>query len=302
MVGAVGALAGAGWNAVSEDEGGGDGIRVSEVYSDDQVQIVSDEKVSAAKAKSLANRIEKAWDFDESRQHWADPTPLQKPLTVAVLSNDAFGKLTGDTTGATAGVTTGPDLFAVPDRVLGRRNAQDENTIAHELGHIQDIRECGERIEDVPIYLQEGKEYLLGECYPLEEKMKNPHITYVGDALKRLTGKDADWLMKHFRHAADEQASGNVGFFGEVTGALFVEFLRVRLNHPDAVAQVAGVISDVGKGKSYDAAFRSHFGLSPKEAEKQFVDFIARTDGNPVARLEGTLFDPERTNLDPRPA
>jgi hypothetical protein len=276
----------------SSDGDSSNDVQVVQVYRDDFVRIVSDKDVSQAQARSLADRIEKAWQFDSRNQHWEDQKRLDRPLTVAVLSREAFGDLTGDFTGSTAGVTTGPDLFAVPETVLGRQQAQDENTIAHELGHVQDLREAGKQIDQIPIYLQEGKEYLLGEEYPLAEGMKNPHLQYVADALARLKGTDASWLLSHFRTVQDEGRPGNVGFFGEVTGALFVEFLRVHLGAGDAVDKLADVVEAVGHGEEFPTAFRKRFGMELSDAEKAFVQFIGKTEGNPAERLAGTLFDP----------
>src|SRR5207253_3037682 len=102
-----------------------------------------------------------AYQFDSSVQRWDDATKLDEQITVAVLSTRAFEQLTGDSGGRVAGVTTGPNVFAVPARAVQDHSADTENTIAHELGHIQDLREAGRNIQHVPIYLQEGKEYLL---------------------------------------------------------------------------------------------------------------------------------------------
>ena len=270
-----------------------DGLQAHEVYRDARVQVVSDEAVTQTQAKALATRIEKAYDFDKTAQKWPSAQVLDAPLTVAVLTNGAFGRFTGDTSGSIAGVTTGPNLFVMPDRVLGRRNAQDENTIAHELGHVQDFREAGKRLEQVPIYLQEGKAYILGENYPLAENMKNPHIQYVGNALKQLTGDQARDILKTFRTNADEANAGPKGFWGEVTGALFVEFLRTRMGgtgSADAVPKLASVTAAVGGGESYGQAFHEQFGVTPAQAESSFIDYVQRTEGQPVDRFRGTLF------------
>lgn len=271
---------------------------VREIYSDKQVKIVSDESLTVADARALAERCEAAYRFDAKAQGWSDTRPLETPLTVAVLSRGAFASVTGDSTGSVGGVTVSPNVFVVPDTVLGRRSALDENVIAHELGHVQDLREAGKAISKVPIYLQEGKEYVLGETYPLSEKMKNPHLVYVAQALGNITGADARDVMQHFRTVEDEAKSGPRGFIGETTGALYVEFLRTRLSSvgpgqgkPDAMHRVANVISSVGKGASYDAAFKAQFGVSSRESETQFVAYVAATEGNPRARLSGTVFN-----------
>lgn len=268
-------------------------VRIQTIYQDEHVHVVSDQPIDPAKGKLLSERIETAYKWDQKQQHWANKDVLNSPLTVAVLSRPMFSALTGDMTGSVAGVTTGPNLFVMPDAVMDRKSAMDDQTIAHELGHVQDFREGGERLKEVPIYLQEGKEYVLGEKYPLSEHLPNPHIQYVAKTLGEITGRDAQRVMDHFRVAADEANSGNFGFMGETTGALFVEYLRTRLGGKgvaDAVPRVAQTITQVGNGASYDEAFTRQFGVSPKTAERDFVTFIAATEGNPQARLGGTLF------------
>jgi hypothetical protein len=275
-----------------------EGLELWSVYRDQHVHVVSDEPINPQAGKALSDKIEKAYDWDEGQQHWNREEPLGTPLTVAVLSRQNFSALTGDSTGSVAGVTTGPNLFVVPDSVLGRKSAMDDETIAHELGHVQDFREGGEGLQQVPIYLQEGKEYCLGERYPVSEKMKNPHTQYVGNILGKISAQDAQRVMTHFRTGEDEAQSGNFGFIGETTGALFVEYLRTRLGGkgvPDALPRIANVISQVGTGQSYDQAFRSQFGVDPQQAERSFVQYIHDTEGNPTARLSGTLFAPKKS-------
>ena len=97
-------------------------------------------------------------------------------------------------------------------------------------------------------------------------------------------------MIQRFRTGEDEARSGAFGFIGETTGALFIEFLRVRMGKRDALPKVAEVISEVGRGESYDAAFKRQFGVPPREVEAAFVDFIADTEGSPQDRLAGTLF------------
>lgn len=265
------------------------GLNVRPVYSDKFVRIVSDERVSQTAAKSLAARVEAAYQRDIVVQRWEDTKSLARPLTVAVLSGPGFEALTGDESGSVGGVTISADTFVVPDRVLGRATAQDQDTIAHELGHVQDLREAGARIREVPIYLQEGKEYLLGDSYP----KNNPHLRYVAQALAGVKAELAEDVMFHFRTVEDEMRSGPMGFYGETIGALYVEWLRTRANghgFPDAIQRVANVIENVGNGRSYEAAFQKEFGESPSISEQKFIRFIKDTEGKPKERLAGTLY------------
>ncbi|MBF5041365.1 hypothetical protein FGE12_03125 [Aggregicoccus sp. 17bor-14] len=270
----------------------GGGLSLQPVYEDGQVNVVSDEPLSSAQARALAQRIEAAYAYDAAEQRWRDGGPLHTPLTVAVLSAQAFARVTGDASGSTAGVTAGPNLFVVPDSVLGRRQPQAEDTIAHELSHVQDFREAGPRLASVPIYLQEGKAYLLGDRYPQKEGLGNPHVAYVAQQLGALTARDAAAVMTHFREPQDE-TPGAFGFIGEVTGSLYVEFLRTRLGgtgFPDALERVADTVAAVGRGVSYEQAFVQRFGLPPADAERAFVRYIGETEGRPDERLRGTVY------------
>jgi len=271
------------------------GTAVHEVFHDSAVRVVSDEAITDAQAQAFAKRVEAAYAFDTAQQQWQAQEPLRSPLTVAVLSQGAFSAFTGDITGSVAGVTTGPDLFVVPDSVLSRPNdALVENTIAHELAHVQDFREGKSGLNQVPIYVQEGKAYVLGERYPLTEHLKNDHIAYVAGELAKVSADKARTVLAHFRTASDE-GNNPEGFLGETLGALFVEFLRTPLSgaaHPDAIQRLAIVTEQTGQGQTFDKAFQAQFGFSLKSAEESFLAHLKRTEGDPSARFQGTLFDP----------
>lgn len=264
--------------------------QLHEVFADDQVQVVADAPVSKSQAKALAARVERAYRSDQRALHWHTRAPLKAPLTVAVLSPAAFTRFTGDASGAIAGVTTGPNLFVVPSRVLGRPSVDDEDTLAHELVHVQDFREAGAGIEKVPTYLVEGRAYLLGDGYA---KRDTPHNKDVARTLGRISAQQADAVLEHFTDARDEQQDPRVVYLGEITGALFVEFLRTRLGgrgRADAMARLSAVTEAVGHGSPYRAAFAAKFGVSLEHARAQFTQYLEKTDGDPAERLRGTLY------------
>src|SRR5262249_23035050 len=126
--------------------------------------------LSKAKAQAVAKKIEDAGKFDAAQQQWPNSSPLGKQIVVEVLSKKGFDAvLGGDSTGV-AGVTLSPDLMAVPDTVATKSTPDDDDTIAHEVSHVQDERQGGNRIDLVPTYLQEGKAYVLGDSYPIALK------------------------------------------------------------------------------------------------------------------------------------
>jgi len=271
--------------------------RLHTVFSDSLVKIVSDENLSLDQAKAVAKKIEDANAFDIAQQGWTNTKPLGKQITVEVLTKAGFDKLLGGDSTGVAGVTMDANTMAVPDDLTSRQNPDDDDTIAHEVSHVQDFREGGRHLDDVPIYVQEGKAYSLGDMYPiaLKEDDKDPVLGGIADSLGKLTGAQAQDVMDHYRTAADESAPGRNGFRDETTGALYIQFLKTRLGgagKSDAVPRMAQVIADVGKGIKYDDAFKKQFGVTPKESEAAFVKYVKDTEGKPAERLKGTVWAP----------
>ena len=267
--------------------GGGGESAMYVDYQDTQLRVVSDHPLSSSDARSLAARIERAWAHDTKVQRWDDQRPLQKQLTVAVLSAQAFARFTGDDTGSVAGVTTGKDLLVVPNRVLHGTTPDDEDTIAHELSHVQDFREAGDAMDSVPTYLEEGKASVIGDAWGRDPR----HLADTARTMASLTAEDAAYLLKNFRSASAERRPPQFVYAGEVTGALFVEFLATHVNR-DAVVHLSDAVEAAGKGTRFTTAFAKAFGLSLTEAEQRFVAFIRDTEGEPSRRLAGTLYEP----------
>jgi hypothetical protein len=256
-------------------------------FQDTQVRVVSDHPLGAADAKALAARIERAWIHDTKVQRWDDQRPLQKQLTVAVLSAPDFARFTGDDTGSVAGVTTGKDLFVVPDRVVHATTREDEDTIAHELSHVQDFREAGDAMDSVPTYLEEGKASVIGDAWGGDAQ----RLASSARTMASLSADDVAYLLENFRSASAERRPPQFVYAGEVTGAMFVEFLATHVNK-DAVAHLSDAVEAAGKGTRFTTAFTKAFGISLTEAEQRFVTFIRDTEGDPSRRLAGTLYAP----------
>ena len=259
-----------------------------DAFEDAQVRVESDQPVTRAEAKALAARVERAYASDSSVQRWDDRGPLRAKLTVAVLSAENFARFTGDNTGSIAGVTTGPDTIVVPERVLRGATLDDENTLAHELAHVQDFREAGDGMVSVPIYLEEGKAYVLGDAYAREPR----HLADVARTMASFSADDAAYLLKNFRHASAERRPPQFVYAGEVMGALFVEYLATHVKR-DAVVRLCDAVEATGRGQRFTDAFKKAFGLSLPAAEQRFVDFMRDTEGQPGRRLAGTLYAPQ---------
>ncbi len=283
--------------SISGGGAGRQGVGTQVIYDDGRVRVVSDEALPRATAVALAHKVERFYDWDARQEHWKNPRPLAAPLTVAAVSREQFTAVTGDPTGSVGGFTTGPNLFVVPADSLARRSADDDVVVAHELAHVQDFREAGSRLNRVPIYLQEGKAYLLGDQGAMTGGVEPRNVEDVSRALSRITGEDAQSVMQGFRRAADEGIWGRDGFYGETIGALYVEFLRLHFQggHADAIPRLADTITAVGQGAGYESAFKQRFGASSKETEQAFVRWVQQTEGRPEARLGGTIYDPQRS-------
>jgi hypothetical protein len=264
--------------------GWGDGA-LYEDFHDAQVRVVSDRPLPREQAKALATRVERAWQADLEKHQWNDERPLHKQLTVAVLSRDAFERFTGDETGSIAGVTTGPDVFVMPERVLRGVSVDDQDTIAHELAHVQDFRMAGDAMAQVPTWLEEGKASVIGDAFGRSSR-------HLHDAARTMAGFSADdvaYLLQNFRGPDAENQPPNFVYAGEVMGALFVEYLGAHVKR-DAVLRISDAIEAAGNGVEFGAAFRAALGLSLGEAQRRFVEFIRETEGDPNRRLAGTLY------------
>src|SRR6185295_7910291 len=137
--------------------------------------------------------------------------------------------------------------------------------------------------------------YVLGDSYPiaLHEDANDPALRGVAQQVGNVTAAKAQDVIDHYRDPEAEEDPSRDGFVDETTGALYVEYLRTRLNGQgvsDTIPRLAKVISDVGKGASYEDAFKKQFGVSVKDSEQGFVKYVKDTEGRPADRLKGTLW------------
>jgi len=254
-------------------------------FEDAQVRVESEQPISSAQARALAARVERAWVADLKTQRWEDQQVLREKLTVAVLSPPSFADFTGDPTGSIAGVTTGPDVIVVPDRLLSGTSRDDENTLAHELAHVQDLREAGDAMSSVPVYLEEGKATVLGDAWSRDRA----HLEQAARTMASFSAEDVAYLLRNFRSTSAERRPAPFVYAGEVMGALFVEYLATHVKK-DAVIRLCDAVEAAGDGQRFGDAFKKSFGISLSEAERRFVEFVRATEGQPHRRLAGTLY------------
>ncbi len=259
-------------------------VKLTQIYADDQFTVLSDVTVSVAQATALAEAMKRAYQFDIKQNHWADTSALTKPIKVELLSDASFFKLTKAHASDTAGWTLDADTFLMPAADLNALTPDNLDTVAHELNHVQDYRIAGAKRKNIPVYMQEGKAYVLGDMYGNAAYLKD-----VASQVAALTWGQAQASLKDFITDKDENKPTCAQ--GELVGAAFVEYLRLNVDK-DAIAKIATIVSDVGAGKSYASSFAAAFGEPLATAQKSFVDFMKANKPDSKARLAGTIWEP----------
>lgn len=203
-----------------------------------------------------------------------------------------------------AAVTVGPDDVFIGSKALNPDPVQFGGVLAHELTHLLHNRMGGH----LPRFLEEGfagcvqYRYILEAGRTTAESLKQMRRSY-----NFTTGVDA----RLARHVVDDVIAG----FGgdnqkpqginkdEVTGQLFVEFLRTRLMQhgaPQVFEKLSAIISALPKDlkvKSPDympqftSQFEQQFGVPWPQAKGEFVAYIRRTENKPRRRLQGTIWE-----------
>jgi hypothetical protein len=233
------------------------------------VKVVADRPVTTAQGERLARQLVDAFQYDKAQlQAGTGPGPA---ITLRITDRLKEG----------AGVALNAGTFEISSSLLKQG---DPNTLAHELSHLWDMRHAGPNIAGVPYYLQEGRACALGDGYDLARGVDD---TWLRDEANACAGLTADFVQRVFDHPTGPVTET---FRGEITGEAYVEFLKQHFAS-DAIARLGHMTVAMAGGKPYDSAFRAQFGVLPKAAERQFVDFIRRTESNRTARLKGTVFE-----------
>lgn len=266
--------------------------QIKDVYRSKDLVISSDEKLTKKQIRRIAAEVRDAYHVDAFEQD-AHRTP-KKPIVVGVFSDKTFSQIAPP---ESFGVTLDRNTIALSDTIARNGgNGGDRAVLAHELSHLQDHRAAGKRYDRVPTYLEEGKAVVLGDVYDRRRGLKNPAIAESAKALGQYTADDARQVFENFAgNEAPELRRGN-GARDERIGALFVEFLRTRLSanghqgRSNAYAALDAAVRRVGKGQGFDQAFKKEFGVSLDDAKNQFLAFMKQTEGDPQARLAGTIW------------
>jgi hypothetical protein len=153
-------------------------------------------------------------------------------------------------------------------------------SLGRELGHVELNRAAP--AGKVPGYVREGIAASLGTLFVQRQNVADKGVvTTAARHLQPLTGADA---RRMFDGGASPAAS-------ERLGSLFVEYLKTRVVGPhNFYPRVGAMLQRVGQGTDFDASFQKAMGVSLPEAQRSFIAFMGATQGNPAARLKGTVY------------
>jgi hypothetical protein len=111
------------------------------------------------------------------------------------------------------------------------------------------------------------------------------HLKYT-DACA-LTSASAAQAMK------DTSWNASQSYLAELTGVLFIEFLRAHFNRAalTRIGHLIGVATAMN-ANSFDSTFRYEIGVSFSSATSAFLELLENTQQSPAERLRRTLFMP----------
>jgi hypothetical protein len=252
------------------------------LFRDGFIEIVSPDSLSKDQCRRVAKMTWAAWNFDLNQMNWSPSIDMNRPLTLRVLSVERMKK---NHPGALGFAKRGGNEIVVSIDVLSDPLAK--GTLAHELGHIQAGRALGSKTAGplkVPHYFLEGHGRMMGRAYRDHLGVGKTKFD-AGNAkiVAKLTASEARLIL-----TTDEdyyRGNNHKHVAMEAFGLFFVEYLRVQMGIPDAVARMGRVFELVGGGETYESAFQQAYGVSVNQVISQITAFMARTQSSPVKRL-----------------
>ena len=236
------------------------------------LHVYSDHPVDAGRCKAIAARALKAYAFVTARAAWKDRGILTgKPLEFALVGDDAHKVL---------GYAKGPNLMVMKDSYMD--DPLSEGTLAHELTHIQDLRQLqGRRL---PSFMLEGRALTIGQAYRLDvgqapgdydRKMARSAVAFTADQAMKL-------LDNYGAHGWDNQAIGTV----------VVEYMRTQWKGGirDINPRLSRMVERIGAGSEFEQAFQDEFAASAEAFAADFAGYLRATQGDAKHRLQGTMW------------
>ena len=253
------------------------------------LQIVSPDPVTADQCRRAARLAMAAWRFDEGAMQWRGWANMQAPLKLRLLSDERMEKEQGK--GTRAAAFTGGKTFVMRTSLVD--DPSGPKTLAHELGHVQSYRAlANDRAKkEVPDYFFEAHGLSLNRLWNEKHpETDDPSGWTSWPKSIKSTGADVVKLVysdSSYRHGEkDPGKSGKI----HLMGLYMVEYLHGHHHLDDVVRRMGRVFEEVGRGKSYAAAFRDQMGVALDTVIAEIVDLFERTASDPAKRLEGTRF------------
>ncbi len=259
------------------------------VCSKDFLQIVSPDQLSVDQCRQVAKMTMDAWKFDLKQMNWDSSTTMDAPLTMRVLSIE---RMKAEHKGSLGFARSNGKLFVTSARLLDDDSAN--RTLAHELGHIQTFRTLGRHSLKVPVYFLEGHGLSMGGAYRDHLGLSsNKNDTRKARQIASLTANEAKLILttnKNY-YISDGKKDRKKEDMMESMGIFFVEYLHVRGGIPNAVERMGQVFELVGRGKTYESAFKQAYGISLDKIISELTAFMEQTASDPAERLKETRYE-----------
>ncbi len=250
------------------------------------LEVVSNEPVSGDQCQRVARMALAAWEFDLRQVRWSPSVPLGRTLRLRLLSPESMAAK-----GILGQAFAPGDVFATSTAVLDNPTAK--GTLAHELGHVQAFRALGPGSRtslQVPHYFLEAHGLTMGRAYRDHLGLGGNDFDAGGARIvAKLGASEARLILTTDRAYYLHDSHKNRVM--EAFSVFFIDYLRVHEHIPDAVARMARVFESVGRGESYERAFKEAYGISSDKAIDNITAFMARTQPDPAERLKGTSYD-----------
>ena len=236
------------------------------------LEIYSDHEVDPARCKAVSDRVIKAYDFITRQESWHNPSILHaKPLQFRLLGGSM----------KVLGYAQGPNLMVMKDAYMD--DPLSEGTLAHELTHIQDLRQL--QGAKLPSFMLEGRALTNGHAYRMYlGQGENSYDHQMAGSAINFTAAQAEILLSEYRGR---------GWNNQAIGTVLVEFMRTKWNGtgvPDIHPRLARMIERMAQGLEFEAAFQKEFGTKVEALGELFAIHLNQTQHDPQARLRGTIW------------
>ena len=259
------------------------------ITSDDKIRLRSDVNLPAS--QEICSRLHQIFDFDLNIQGLKNDPRVNRPLEVGLASEQKIASLINTRMGGRA---LGARAFVSHAQgFTGSTAAYDWYVAGHEIEHVIMAR-LGATQPALPTYLVEGIACSVGAHCCRELGIGSKALQQQAKKLSQVSAQDVEDVFQNFRVSSDIAEFRNTGklFIGEHIGGLFVEFMACRMSDSPSkfFLNWAAFSKRLGGGTPFETAFQQEFGFSIEKAQSEFIQFIRRTENNPAARFQNTVY------------